>query len=60
MKSKPLNEEEFKKLIKKASKIHEFTFCVKLQKSISTRELCKMSCLECEEFILNGGICDPL
>lgn len=62
--SQKLREEEnikwFNSMIPKAAKLHHLTYCVKKRKVIETRKLKGEECVRCREFVLNGGICDPL
>lgn len=52
--------EEFDKLVIMAYEMHNFTYCIKKRDAIFTYELKGKECLNCKEFILNKGICDPL
>jgi hypothetical protein len=52
--------QKFNKLIPKAAQVHEYTFCVVKNLKIKTLELKGEICVKCKEFILRGGICDPL
>jgi len=54
------HEEEFYSLVAKAAGIHALTWCVKARTSILTIEILRLRCWSCSEFVLNGGICDPL
>jgi len=53
-------EEEFYELVPKAAKIHVSTWCVKRQCVMPTLAILKARCWECQEFVLNKGVCDPL
>lgn len=60
--SEPTDEEiaEFDKLVLEAYQLHEFTWCVDAQSKRWTKGLQGKECLRCKEFVLLGGICDPL
>ena len=60
--SEPTEEEilEFDRLVPKAAQIHDLTWCVKMQWPRYTRSLRGRECLRCEEFVMRGGVCDPL
>ena len=50
----------FNQLVKESSQIHEYTYCVRDQATIRTKDLKGEICCSCPFFVLNGGICDPL
>ena len=50
----------FEDMAMKAATLHPWTWCVKRQVSVPTAALSGEECLSCEEFMGNGGICDPL
>jgi len=52
--------EEFKKLKEMAVKLHMHTYCIKKQNIIFTHQLKPIECINCKEYILKLGICDPL
>lgn len=52
--------EQFKKLREMSVKLHMHTYCIKKQDVIFTRNLKPIECINCKEYILNKGICDPL
>jgi len=54
------NIEWFNKMVPRAAKLHPFTYCVKERKVVETRKLKGEDCVRCKEFVLNGGVCDPL
>lgn len=54
------NLEEFRKLKELAIRVHPHTWCIIKQVSKFTRDLNAMECVDCKEYILNKGICDPL
>jgi len=58
----PTDEEidTFDRLVPMAAELHARAWCVKRQKAIVTKDLRGRECLQCEEFVLPGGICDPL
>jgi len=59
-----LKEEEkirkFNELVPKAARVHAYTWCVRRQCAIPTISLKGEECVRCKEFVLNGGVCDPL
>jgi len=52
--------ERFDRMVAKAAQLHVGTWCVKRHLVIPTAQLKGEECLNCREFILNGGACDPL
>ena len=52
--------QRFDSLVDKASKIHALAWCVKRQLAIPTFGLSGDECCNCEQFVLNKGVCDPL
>jgi len=53
-------ERRFYELVLKAAKVHPNTWCVRRMMTVPTIAIKAMKCWECPEFVLNGGICDPL
>ena len=51
---------KFKELIPKAVKVHPWTYCLKKGRMIRTIDLDAEECVNCPEFVLRGGVCDPL
>lgn len=62
MKKFPTEKEiqEFDQLVHKAAELHTFTWCVKQQCLRDTAGLNGRECLNCPEFVVKGGACDPL
>lgn len=50
----------FDRLVPKAAELHSSTWCVKAGHMIPTISLQGRICCNCREFVLRGGICDPL
>lgn len=55
-----MNIEQFNRLAQEASQIHEYTYCVRDEVMMRTKDLNGEDCCSCPYFILNGGVCDPL
>ena len=51
---------QFDELVEKAAEIHTYTWCVREQTSVITMILDGRVCCKCPEFVMNGGVCDPL
>lgn len=52
--------DRFNKWVPLAAKIHTKTFCTKKGDVKKTVELTGEECLNCKQFVVNGGDCDPL
>ena len=50
----------FDRLVPKAAELHPNTWCVRQQMVVMTRDLKGRICCSCRNFVINGGICDPL
>jgi len=51
---------EFDSLVPQAARLHPFTFCVRRNMPVLTERLRGEECVRCKDFVLNGGVCDPL
>jgi len=51
---------EFDRLKAKAALMHAVTWCVRIQALKPTVLLSGEKCVKCPEFVVNGGVCDPL
>ena len=62
MTREPTEEEldVFDELVPRAAELHELTWCVKRQWTRFTAGLRARECVRCPEFVLRGGVCDPL
>jgi len=58
----PTEEENtaFDRLARKAATLHVYAWCVKRQWHRYTAGLKGRECLRCEDFVVNGGVCDPI
>jgi hypothetical protein len=52
--------DRFNKWVPLAAKIHVKTFCMKKGDVRVTGELTGEECVSCMQFVVNGGLCDPL
>lgn len=50
----------FDRLAQKAATLHIFAWCVKRQWQRYTAGLQGRECLNCEAFVMNGGVCDSI
>lgn len=60
-------ESSFRELWKMGMKHHDnglpgwqVRFCVKRQSQVNFKNLIKLQCWNCKQFVVNEGICDPL
>ena len=62
MKREPTEEEitSFDRLVTRADELHSYAWCVKKQRPRYTAGLKGQECLRCEDFVMNGGGCDPI
>lgn len=52
--------DQFDALVSKATELHRFTWCCKDNRPRATSSLRGRECMYCPEFVLRGGVCDPL
>ena len=52
--------DKFNEWVPRAAKLHTETFCMKKGEVKKTVELTGEECVNCKEFVVNGGDCDPL
>jgi len=52
--------QKFDELVPKAAEEHPQTFCLKKVRLVQTATLKGEECVNCEHYVLNWGICDPL
>jgi hypothetical protein len=58
--SKEEQIQKFDEFVPKVAKVHPQTWCFKKVQLVLTVTLKGEECVNCQHFVLNGGICDPL